>query len=572
MTDPAALTPRTAPRSLPPTPRRWSIALLVLAFLLPELAPAAVAASRPLPQAVAAGPAAIAGKAKTKAKKKPRKVPRRRVAHRVVARKTVVLAPKVHKAAAPAAADTPEPDPETDVVEDLPGAVGAPQGPATPAELTQILRGAPGRPLAVALIVDAATGEVVLDLDAGKTVYPASVAKLFTTAAILRSWPADKELVTELRASPTVQGRAEQVAVVGSGDPTLKVQDLAMFAEALKKQGVARIGRLIVDGTVFDDRSPRGFDEKQTDAAFRAPVGGFQVEGSTVAVVVRPGAQVGDPPRVDVTPACGKAVVIRNEARTVKGRANGASVGMHSAGRQTEVVIKGAVGVNGRLVGSGRRRVADATYFAAGVWRAVLEERGIAVDGETVFAKASAELPVVATRKSPTLQKIVTVTNKTSHNGYAETLFKLTAVAHGHAPATAETAEASARKALDGLGIRWEAVKLGNGSGLYHANQVTCRAVVDLLRGMAKDSTGANYRQSMAIGGVDGTLRGRLHGAMKGRVQAKTGTLDDVVGLAGYLQAPDRNYVFAMFFNRVKGSAGPLRATQDRVLRRLSGQ
>jgi D-alanyl-D-alanine carboxypeptidase/D-alanyl-D-alanine-endopeptidase (penicillin-binding protein 4) len=275
---------------------------------------------------------------------------------------------------------------------------------------------------------------------------------------------------------------------------------------------------------------------------------------------------------VDVTPACGKAVVIRNEAKTVKGRTNGAAVGTRSAGRQTEVVIKGSVGLSGKLVGSGRRRVADATYFAAGVWRAVLEERGIAVDGETVFAKASAELPVVATRKSPTLQKIVTVTNKTSHNGYAETLFKLSAVAHGHAPATAETAEASARKALDGLGIRWEGVKLGNGSGLYHANQVTCRAVVDLLRGMAKDSTGANYRQSLAMGGVDGTLRGRLHGAMKGRVQAKTGTLDDVVGLAGYLQAPDRGYVFAMFFNRVKGSPGPLRATQDRVLRRLSGQ
>jgi D-alanyl-D-alanine carboxypeptidase/D-alanyl-D-alanine-endopeptidase (penicillin-binding protein 4) len=97
--------------------------------------------------------------------------------------------------------------------------------------------------------------------------------------------------------------------------------------------------------------------------------------------------------------------------------------------------------------------------------------------------------------------------------------------------------------------------------------------VVELLRGMARDTNaGPIWRATLAIGGKDGTLRGRLHGpATQGRVFAKTGTLDDVVALAGYAEGPHRNYVFALFFNEVRAPAGIYRAVHDRLLRRLLG-
>lgn len=464
--------------------------------------------------------------------------------------------------------------------------VGPEVDPGVPAgtdELATLLRAVPGKGLVVVgLIVDAATGEVVLDLDSRKVVFPASVEKMFTTAAALRALPPDRPLVTDVRAAAVQQGATPLLVLVGAGDPTMTSGDYARLAQAVRARGITRIGRLLVDAGVFDDRLPRGFDEKATDAAYRAPVGGLQADGGTLAVAVRPGA-VDAPPAVEVTPAATDAVVVRNLARTVAGKKDALSVTTRPLGRQTEIVVSGTVAARRIVVGSGRRRVADASFFAAAVWRDQLRRQGIDIDGATVFGPAGgsgatggsgpAALTTIASHTSPALQRIVETTNKISHNGYAETLYKLVGAHGGGVPATAEKSEAAVRKALEGLDIRWQGVALGNGSGLYHSSKVTCQAVVDLVRGMAGDTVaGPLWKSSLAVGGKDGTLRGRLHHpATRGRVFAKTGTLDDVLGLAGYAEGAQKSYYFAFFYNNVRGGPGAYRAAHDRVLRRLLG-
>ena len=124
------------------------------------------------------------------------------------------------------------------------------------------------------------------------------------------------------------------------------------------------------------------------------------------------------------------------------------------------------------------------------------------------------------------------------------------------------------QQAFAGFDIRWSDVRQGNGSGLYHANSATPRALVGLLRGMYGDKrNGKVWRQALAIGAVDGTLRGRLGGAAtRRRIFAKTGTLDDATALSGYALGERRHYAFALFFNRVTGKPGPLRRVHDRLL------
>jgi D-alanyl-D-alanine carboxypeptidase/D-alanyl-D-alanine-endopeptidase (penicillin-binding protein 4) len=446
------------------------------------------------------------------------------------------------------------------------------KGPVTAAELKAILQNAPGKPVAVGLIVDAETGAVVMDLDSRKLVYPASVSKIFSTAALMRVMKPDRVLVTEVRGSALQGGAVATLALVGAGDPTMAASDYGRLADALVAKGVQRVGKLVIDATLFDDKLPKGFDEKQTDAAFRAPVGALQADVSSLSVAVRPG-KVGEAPIVEILPACGDAVTVRNEARTVKAGKETLAVVTRPAGRRTEVVVTGTIASTRKVMGSGRRRVADASAFAAGVFQAALRKRGIAIPAEAMFAKAPADLTVLASKSSPPLQKIATTTNKISQNQYAETLFKLVGVQVSGAPATAEKAEAGVKKALEDLDIHWQGGKIANGSGLYHANQVTAQAVVDLLRGMARDkAVGGVWRETLAIGGRDGTLRGRLHDpATLGRVFAKTGTLDDVVGLAGYAESPQHRYVFAMFFNGLRAPAPIYRAVHDRLLKRLLG-
>ena len=434
-------------------------------------------------------------------------------------------------------------------------------------ELVHLLKSAPGKVTAVGLVIDLSSGKVIADLDSSRAVYPASVAKLFATAAILRAWPADKVLVTEVRAPAPVQGGVDCLVIVGGGDPSLRTADLAKLADAVKQKGITRIDKLVVDSSLFDDKLPRGFDEKPTDAAFRAPIAALQVDASVLWAAVRPG-EVGAPPLVDITPACAQAVVVHNEAKTVAGSKDALVLQTRPAGRLTELLVQGTIAANHKVIGSGPRRVADAAVFAGAVFRGLLDKRGITVGGETLFGKAPRELPVIASHESQPLLKLVQYTNKHSHNGYAETLYKLNAVAKATVPATAEKSEAAVRKSLADLSIRWQGVQLGNGSGLYHADKVTGQATVDLLRAMAVDPAGANWRGTLSVGGVDGTLRGRL-GAARAKVQAKTGTLDDVVGLAGYADAPHTTYAFAFFFNGVRGAPGPYRALLDRTLLRL---
>lgn len=526
-------------------PKRATSALLVLLLSL-VAAFAQPAATEARPHAVAKKQAGKKPAAKKPAAKKP-------VAKPAPAKRSPPRPAKADADALPAAPAASQP-------------VASGSDPALAGELGRLLSKGLGRTVVAGLIVDAQNGAVVMDLQAQRPMYPASVAKLFSTAAAARTFGADHVLTTEVRSAPIQNGAVAWLAVVGSGDPSMSARDWGTLAAAVQAAGIHKVGRLIIDGGVFDDRLPAGFDEKQTDAAYRAPIGGLQCSSGAVSVQVTPGA-VGAPPLVSLLPDAGEAIAVVNLAQTVAGKGDALSVVTKPLGRRTEVRVTGTISTKRKVVGSGARRVADGTYFAAGVFRQALGRHGVTIQGETQFGRADAGL-VVASRVSPAMRQLLAHTNKHSHNGYAETLFKLVGAKRGGMPATNELAQQSVRKALDGLAIRWDKVRLGNGSGLYHADQVTCEAVVDLLRSMATDPAGPVWRDSLPIGGRDGTLRGRQH-SFAGKVRAKTGTLDDVSGLAGYAESGDRRYYFAFFFNNLRGGPGPVRAAQDRTLQRL---
>lgn len=459
-----------------------------------------------------------------------------------------------------------------------PTKLAAPRDRQRAKALDAILRRAPGKPQIIGLAVDVETGEVAYSEGAEASIYPASVAKLFSTAAAIRALGPKTRLTTRVLASPTSGPTRATLAIVGAGDPTLTGDDLTKLAKAVAGAGVRRVSTLVIDTTLFDEEEPRGYDEKETDASYRAPIDALEVNASAVTVVVYPGSKPSEPLRVVTRPPSRAIVVDQSEASTVAGRKRDLVVTTRRGkGRRTVVVVRGTLGSRARAVPAGRRRVHSAAGFAGGAFEAALIDAGVAVDAVR-FGAAPAELRELATHDSAPLKEIINTTNKTSNNVYAETLFKLIGAAHiadggDRRPATAEDAEAGARAALTPLSLHWDGVRLGNGSGLYHATKVTARAVVDLLRGMwASGELGAQWRGTLAIAGVAGTLRRRLRSpGVKGQVFAKTGTLNDVTALAGYAKASDRTWAFALFFNRTSRGAGRYRRVHDRFLERLVG-
>ncbi len=436
-------------------------------------------------------------------------------------------------------------------------------------DLRAIFKAVPGKIRAGGLVVDLATGATLFEDNADGVLTPASVAKLFATAAAVRTLDLDKKPTTVVRAVGKGSEPAALV-LVGAADPTMTLSEWTKLAQAVKKAGIVRTKKLIIDTSLMDDQLPKGFDQKPTDAAFRAPIGALMVDASTLQVTLRPG-KVGAPPLVEVTPDAGDAVVVLNLAKTVAGKRDAPVVLTRPNGRKTEVVIQGTIAVSRKIVGSGRRRVADASYFAGHVFKRLLQAQGIEVTSGPEFVTAGKDVggEPIASHLHHDWRAVLHVTNKQSHNQFAETLFKLVGVHQLGAPGTNQKAFDGVRKALAPLQLQWQGTQIYNGSGLYRADTVTCRTTVALLRAMTKDPKFADFKASLAIGGVDGTVRGRLKGPETlGKVFAKTGTLDDVSGLAGYAEGNGTTYAFALFFNDIKGPA-PYRSVQDRLLRRL---
>jgi len=196
---------------------------------------------------------------------------------------------------------------------------------------------------------------------------------------------------------------------------------------------------------------------------------------------------------------------------------------------------------------------------------------------------------VIAVEKT-SMVDVVNRCNKRSQNLFAEALLKRM----GRQVTGSEGSWVSGAAALriflkKQLGAEASIVRISDGSGLSRNNRVTAALLTDLLRGVAADDDlGDVFVDSLAIGGVDGSLRKRLrsHDHLKGRVIAKSGYINGVVTLSGYLivtrdakpldgRAPastllDEEHVvaFSILVNDVKPPKLPsqVRAFQDYLL------
>jgi D-alanyl-D-alanine carboxypeptidase/D-alanyl-D-alanine-endopeptidase (penicillin-binding protein 4) len=115
-----------------------------------------------------------------------------------------------------------------------------------------------------------------------------------------------------------------------------------------------------------------------------------------------------------------------------------------------------------------------------------------------------------------------------------------------------------------------------NGSGLFLGNRVTTDLISRLLLTVYRNPTlRPDFVSELAVGGVDGTLIKRFRSLPAPRiVRAKTGTLDDVIALSGYVlgPSPERGYVFSYLANGITGKQPQARDLIDGIVSALAGQ
>lgn len=113
-----------------------------------------------------------------------------------------------------------------------------------------------------------------------------------------------------------------------------------------------------------------------------------------------------------------------------------------------------------------------------------------------------------------------------------------------------------------------------NGSGLSRETKLRPSQLNAVLVDMYRDPrVGPEFVHSLSVGGRDGTLGWRFRqDGMEGRVRGKTGTLDGVACLAGYVRALDgETYAFTFFVNDLEGARARARAAHDQLVLALAG-
>jgi D-alanyl-D-alanine carboxypeptidase/D-alanyl-D-alanine-endopeptidase (penicillin-binding protein 4) len=194
----------------------------------------------------------------------------------------------------------------------------------------------------------------------------------------------------------------------------------------------------------------------------------------------------------------------------------------------------------------------------------LLRRLGVQVAGAPAVGPATGSI-TVATKESLPVGDLVTEMIRESDNTTAELLLKeMGRVAGGKG--TTEAGLAAARAALVAKGLDVRPLDVRDGSGLDRADRASCSLLLAALLGAGRRSPLAD---ALPVAGVSGTLLKRfVASAVAGRLRAKTGTLDGVSALVGWVdparpgQAPDLS--FAVVANGVPKSLDVTRLA-DRV-------
>ena len=128
------------------------------------------------------------------------------------------------------------------------------------------------------------------------------------------------------------------------------------------------------------------------------------------------------------------------------------------------------------------------------------------------------------------------------------------------------------QKFLAEAGIAPESLVIWDGSGLSRHNLITPNAAAQLYAFMNRHRYASSWRDSLTIAGVDGTLQNRFKNTFAaGNVRGKTGTIDQVSALSGYLTtAAGEQLAFCVIVNALPAGSAASRAVIDEIVLALA--
>jgi len=214
-------------------------------------------------------------------------------------------------------------------------------------------------------------------------------------------------------------------------------------------------------------------------------------------------------------------------------------------------------------------KVAEPPAFLANKLRESLIKNKIAVAGKVtpkIVDKEPEPREILTTYKSPTLAEIVNYTNQRSDNSYAEAILK----SNGFmklGDQTTESGRIAVTDHLKSINFDLNGLNYMDGSGLSKAHTVTPISQVKFLASLMKSPYYKEYFESLPIAGQSGTLKHMFMLNSNGQIFAKTGTLNGVKCLAGYIKTRNnKTLVFSLLINKFSGSVNQVKDRMEQLL------
>ena len=441
-------------------------------------------------------------------------------------------------------------------------------GAVPPAVLGELRRS--GIPLeAVAMDVRSVDGgKPLLAVNNVRAFKPASVMKLLTTQAALELLGPDYRWITRVYAQGVIEADVLRgdLLIEGSGDPRFAHEDLWRLLTRLRALGLREIrGQLVLDRRLFrvEPQDPAAFDGRP-ERAYNASPDALLLDAKAITLLLQP-RSIGQTAQVASEPVLTGFSV--EPPMTIDGPCNGVRDQL-----QPKFSPQGLRFGGGLPLSCGERELSfhlytlDHRQYFGAVFRALWSQLGGTLSGNVIDGELRSDARELTQWVSAPLASQLRDINKFSNNVMARNLLLSLAARRGDAPASSSAAVIRVVEWMKTTGLDSSTLVLQNGSGLAREEKLSAAALAAVLQRAWQQPTMPEFVASLPVAGVDGTMAKRFDGSpLKGRAHIKTGSLDDVASIAGYVTARSgkRLAVVAMI-NHPK--ANEARAAFDQLL------
>jgi serine-type D-Ala-D-Ala carboxypeptidase/endopeptidase (penicillin-binding protein 4) len=435
-------------------------------------------------------------------------------------------------------------------------------GAEVPAPVAQVIAAQRLPPSAVSFaIVDPNSGRLVFKLNPDTPRSPASTIKVVTTIAALDLLgPA---YTWHTRAS--VRGALNDgvldgdLILQGGGDPYMTLERWWSFAHALRAKGLKSIhGDIVIDNTAFSlpPEDPGKFDGRP-NRAYNVVPDALMVNFQSIEFRVVPDASAR---RVDVIASPAPVnLAIEDHVRFAAGRCGGTAGRVDfkvASASWDRVVFSGALSAH-CAERSFTRVLLQPTTYAFGTFVELWHELGGEFSGKLRVEAAPADARALLSFDSLSLGEIVRLTNKFSSNLLARHLLLTMGEERLGNPATLEKGAAAIAEWSRDRGLDLQGMDIDNGSGLSRRTHISVLQMAQTLSAAYHSRFAPEFLASLPLAGVDGTLRSRMKMSPAGDVRLKTGHLDGVSGVAGYVTTTSgKTYVLVSLVNHSRTDFG----------------